>query len=211
MYKIYINKTVILLTDSENSLSNIPPANRLVARYMEHKRWLLNYIDLCEKNSKFDTINIHHSNLGLLKEDFFSLFEIVEAAGGLVFTPEKEILAIYRRKKWDLPKGKIDEGESIEEAAFREVVEETGVQSLVMKSKLHTTFHCYKTKQKKRVLKPTHWYFMEAPHQVLVPQEEEDIEKAVFMPFDDFKQKMADSYSNLLEVATKVNFNALNS
>jgi 8-oxo-dGTP pyrophosphatase MutT (NUDIX family) len=56
----------------------------------------------------------------------------IVAAGGLVFNENKELLMIYRRSKWDLPKGKLDEGETIEECAIREVEEETGVQQIIL-------------------------------------------------------------------------------
>ena len=49
------------------------------------------------------------------------------AAGGLVTNENNELLMIFRRGKWDLPKGKLDKGETIEECAIREVEEETGI------------------------------------------------------------------------------------
>ena len=58
-------------------------------------------------------------------EDFQGLYKIIEAAGGVVFNEKNEILMIYRLKTWDLPKGKIEKGETPADAAFREVCEET--------------------------------------------------------------------------------------
>ena len=52
------------------------------------------------------------------------------AAGGLVTNKHNELLMIFRRAKWDLPKGKLDEGESIEACAVREVEEETGIKNI---------------------------------------------------------------------------------
>ena len=56
-----------------------------------------------------------HSKLNELKKAFFKKFTLVQAAGGLVKNESDEILLIFRRGKWDLPKGKLDKGESLEE------------------------------------------------------------------------------------------------
>jgi 8-oxo-dGTP pyrophosphatase MutT (NUDIX family) len=100
---------------------------------------------------------------------------IIEAAGGMVFNPKGELLMMFRRGQWDMPKGKLDEGETIDACALREVEEETGISSLRLCEKLQTTYHTY-TFQGKTVLKPSHWYKMEySGKEDLVPQTEEDI------------------------------------
>ena len=60
----------------------------------------------------------------------------VWAAGGIVHRPGKkgvEVLVIHRpsRRDWSLPKGKIDPGETLREAAFREILEETGFRCVL--------------------------------------------------------------------------------
>ena len=100
---------------------------------------------------------------------------IIEAAGGMVFNPKGELLMMLRRGQWDMPKGKLDEGETIEACALREVEEETGISNLRLCEKLQTTYHTYAF-QGKTVLKPSHWYKMECTGtEELVPQTEEDI------------------------------------
>lgn len=100
---------------------------------------------------------------------------IIEAAGGMVFNPQGELLMMLRRGQWDMPKGKLDEGETIEACALREVEEETGISNLRLYEKLQTTYHTYAF-QGKTVLKPSHWYKMECTGtEELVPQTEEDI------------------------------------
>ncbi|MBP6334822.1 MAG: NUDIX domain-containing protein [Bacteroidia bacterium] len=114
-------------------------------------------------------------------EEFVSLFQLQEAAGGLVKNELEEYLMIFRRDKWDLPKGKIDYDESPEVAALREVREECGVEELEIVKSLQTTFHSYPHKNKK-VLKKTHWYLMTGDSaDILAPQLEEDIERVEWM------------------------------
>ena len=72
----------------------------------------------------------YHPDLDELKKAFYKKFTIVVAAGGLVQNEKKEILLIFRRGKWDLPKGKLDKGEKLEVCAIREVEEETGLQKV---------------------------------------------------------------------------------
>ena len=124
--------------------------------------------------------NIHagvfyHNDLKALKKEFFKKFTLVQAGGGLVTNDNKEILLIHRRGKWDLPKGKLDKGETIEECALREVIEETGLKKVKLEAPLLITYHTYH-EGTKFVLKESHWYSMKAPgNQTLTPQTEEDI------------------------------------
>jgi len=105
----------------------------------------------------------------------------IPAAGGVVVNDRGELLLIHRRGKWDLPKGKLDRGEEVEEAAIREVEEETGAQELVLDSFLCQTYHIYKAPHttegsKPWALKTTWWYRMSALSDTpLVPQAEEQI------------------------------------
>ena len=92
-------------------------------------------------------------------KDFCSKFIMIEAAGGLVFNKDGHILMIFRNGKWDLPKGKLEIGESVEECAKREVEEECGIYGLDIIEKLLDTYHTYKLKGNK-ILKKTYWYKM---------------------------------------------------
>lgn len=106
----------------------------------------------------------------LLKE-----FHLVEAGGGIVENSIGEILLIFRRGKWDLPKGKLDKGESIQECALREVSEETGLNDLKLINPFQLTYHTYKEKGK-LILKESHWFLMEYHgNETPVPQLEEQI------------------------------------
>lgn len=116
-----------------------------------------------------------HPDLEELKTAFYKKFTLIQAAGGLVLNEKEEVLLIFRRGKWDLPKGKLDEGETLEECAVREVEEETGLRNILLKGPLMITYHTYH-EGSRFVLKESHWYTMEtSSHQSLIPQLEEDI------------------------------------
>ncbi|MCC5943180.1 MAG: NUDIX hydrolase [Balneolaceae bacterium] len=88
----------------------------------------------------------------------------IKAAGGVLFRYKNslaEILLIKRNGFWDLPKGKVENRESIEEAAIREVEEETGVENISIKSYLCETYHEY-VQNGTSYGKTTYWYLMDA-------------------------------------------------
>ena len=59
----------------------------------------------------------------------------IKAAGGVVMRDDGELLVVHRPRydDWSLPKGKLDAGETFEEAALREVWEETGVSARLVR------------------------------------------------------------------------------
>lgn len=124
------------------------------------------------------------------------------AAGGLVINENNELLMIFRRKKWDLPKGKLDDGETIAECAVREVKEETGLTDVKQGAFLGITLHEYADKHvKKDVIKESHWYKMYADKDAkLVPQEEEDIEKIIWADKKKIEECLKNSYRNIIEI-----------
>src|SRR5665213_836447 len=119
-------------------------------------------------------------DLQKLKEAFFKHFHLIQAGGGLVKNKNQDILMIFRRDKWDLPKGKLDEGETIEECAKREVEEETGLSHLKIIKPITITYHTYILFGKHN-LKETHWYLMNASgDEKLIPQTEEEITEIIW-------------------------------
>jgi len=108
----------------------------------------------------------------------------VPAAGGVIVRPgsaEPEVLLIYRRGVWDLPKGKLKPGEAPEEGAVREVKEELGISSVQLLAPLAVTMHTYPVEEELAV-KPTHWYIMTTPAKTFEPQQEEDITLVQWFP-----------------------------
>jgi 8-oxo-dGTP pyrophosphatase MutT (NUDIX family) len=198
MYKIYINETpLILITFDEPVPEEASFSETLTAVYRGKSKSLLNYVDMLEKTDRYDAIFLKTNDLEALWHDFQSVFQILEAAGGVVFNAEDQLLAIYRRGSWDLPKGKIDDGETPGEAAVREVMEETGLQNVELTDFLHSTYHTYRDKKGRRILKPTYWYRMYTPERQLKPQADEDIEKALWVPFSDFLENYRPLYKSI--------------
>ncbi len=85
---------------------------------------------------------------------------LIESAGGLVCNDDNCILLMFKRGKWDLPKGRVDDDERTV-AALREVHEETGLtfKKLEITGKLVPTWHTTRHGNTK-YLKKTHWYQM---------------------------------------------------
>ena len=85
----------------------------------------------------------------------------ITSAGGLVLNDENNILLMLKGRKWDMPKGRIESGESKQETARREVAEETGLNffKLSIQGKLVSTWHTTQHDDI-RYLKKTHWYLM---------------------------------------------------
>ena len=124
------------------------------------------------------------------------------AAGGLVTNEKNDLLMIFRRGFWDLPKGKLDKGESIEACAVREVQEETGLSTIHLGKFITITQHEYfDTYLKEEVIKESHWYEMSIvgdPH--LIPQTEEDITLIKWVPLKELPIYFTKTYPTIIEV-----------
>ncbi|SDX15063.1 NUDIX domain-containing protein [Lutibacter oricola] len=189
MYKVFVNECPIILTDNKNFstkldkvLFNIKDIEILISKLFlnESKGICLVCSDL-KKDFKL----------------FKALFKKQKAAGGKVINAKNEVLFIYRMKKWDLPKGKLEKGETIKEAAIREVEEECGINGLTIKSKLPTTYHIFRRKGK-TIFKITHWYLMTTEFiGDLTPQIDEEIEIAKFKNEVEVKEALLNTYENI--------------
>jgi len=150
--------------------------------------------------SEFHAGILLHKDLNKLKKAFFKHFTLIKTGGGLVVNNDEQILMIFRRGKWDLPKGKIDKGETLEHCAIREVEEETGLKNINLGEKITTTYHTY-TEFGKRILKESHWYKMQCTtDQKLVPQADEDITDIKWVSKSDLKKYTTNTYQTIIEV-----------
>lgn len=138
-----------------------------------------------------------------LQQALLGHLKVVEAAGGLVRNEHGHNLLIFRNGFWDLPKGKIEPGESRKLAALREVMEETGVNRPSLGPLITRTYHIYNQGGIKH-LKLTYWYAMSLHGpQPLAPQTEEGIEEVRWMPDIDMPSVTRHLYRNIAEVYTE--------
>ncbi len=142
----------------------------------------------CEKDSPFHVMT-----------HFFRSFKKIDAAGGWVIK-NAQVLFIYRNGFWDLPKGKVEKGETIAEAALREVEEECGLTNLVLKDKIIETYHCYEMKGR-WVFKTNHWYLMHYHgDETLIPQTEEGITEVKWFNGNEVPLLYAQTYASLVDL-----------
>lgn len=209
MYKIKFEEHTLIILDSLCSFSfDSISKNKVLVHQFSHDGKLFSLIE----NIQSEKIKSHillHSNPMEILELIKTKYSFVEAAGGLVLNEFNQILFIYRNKKWDLPKGKIESGEGKELAAIREVEEETGIKISLIKQHLITTYHTYTFNQKK-ILKSNHWYLMQADSkQLLVPQVEENIERVDWKDIAEISLLLDNSYEAIRDVINtylKTNF-----
>jgi len=144
-----------------------------------------------------------HDDLDALKKAFYKKFTIIQAGGGLVLNEKNEILLIFRKGKWDLPKGKLDNGETISACAIREVEEETGLKNVKLIEPLIITYHTYH-EGSRFILKESHWYTMKVSgNQTLTPQTEEDILEVKWITKEEAKQYFPECYPSVVDVLEK--------
>jgi len=133
-------------------------------------------------------------------ESFCANYVLIEAAGGLVYNDVNQLLMIFRNGKWDLPKGKLEIGENIEQCAIREVEEECGILGLKIMKQFQKTYHTYEINGEK-ILKCTYWFTMRSSFKgSLVPQTKEGITAVVWADKEDIAEKLENSFSNIKEL-----------
>jgi 8-oxo-dGTP pyrophosphatase MutT (NUDIX family) len=203
MYKVFINKGLISIGDSSVSVTGQDPVFNI---YCSDDEPLDVYIQEFLSNEAFKHVHLFSEKPETLVAAFESCFEHVPAAGGLVSDKAGNVLVIFRRGHWDLPKGKIDAGEGTEEAAIREVEEETGIKVSQLQGLLCETRHVY-SEGGRRILKHTSWYRMltTGTKPLSVPQSEEDIEQCVWLELPQAMQRLVESgYSSLSEIVSRL-------
>jgi 8-oxo-dGTP pyrophosphatase MutT (NUDIX family) len=208
MKRIFIDNHEVILFGKKDGdaalkyvLKNHLPYKRID---IESRRHLFSTIKTIERDQEEMHYLIGDRSEKKLEETFFSFYKIINAAGGVVRNKQGKVLMMFRRGKWDLPKGKLDKGESLKKAAIRETQEETGIGQLKIvkpikffEGKQDCTFHTYRIILR-RVIKATYWYEMysDDPSQ-LIPQEEEGITEVGWYSKKEIKDHLKNSYRSI--------------
>jgi len=191
MQKIYFSTTPLIITSSQEPITKgkvIKNGNK------ETIQTALKHFDKGDQQLVLIAADEEEA-LNNIKRDF----TVIQAAGGLAYTPAQDVLLIFRRGKWDLPKGKLDEGESLETCAIREIEEETGLKNAILDGLIQKTYHTYQ-ENGEDILKETFWYYMKAEKQGLHPQTDEDIEECNWVT----KETISSYFSNMQPSVTDV-------
>ncbi|ARN79413.1 NUDIX hydrolase [Nonlabens spongiae] len=192
MYKVFVKEVPIILTSDKTA-------------FPDHKILKIKNVDLKKivkqiQKGKLNKVALYSRNPKKLLPRFHKLLPVVTAAGGLVTNADNDFLFIHRNGKWDLPKGKVEKKESLEDGAIREVEEETGVKNLTIEGYLGHTYHIFSWKSDMRI-KLTHWYIMKTDYDgELHPQVKEGIDKAVWLSKDMMSLALEKSYANIRQL-----------
>ena len=200
--KIYYNdKPIILTTDREACINDNPVAETYHVFAGAELRSFEQALQDLERPGIRGAI-IEDVSEGALLAQLHAMYTPIDAAGGVVYNEQGAVLMIFRRGKWDLPKGKLDKGEKIDECALREVREETGLENLALGEKIGDTYHIY-AQNNEQLLKQTAWYKMTGlSTDKLRPQKEENIIEARWVSENDIAPFVAKTYEAVREVLT---------
>lgn len=189
MYTIFVGDKPIVLTtkvEKETGFKNYLLKTVSIGKIIKD----LNTTDLKE-------VRLIHNDKDQLLKLFLKTLPNVVAGGGKVYNSKQDVLFIYRNNKWDLPKGKIEGKENIEETAIREVEEETGVTGLKISKPLKTTYHIFKRSGRHKI-KVTYWYEMHTYYNgKLSPQVKEGITKVKWLNKEKAQTALENSYANI--------------
>lgn len=106
------------------------------------------------------------------------------SSGGVVVYGNTILLLKKFNGDWVLPKGKVEKGEGIEDAALREVLEESGVKAELGKYIGKVNYEYRNLKQNKLVSKTVYWYLMKSNNMDCIPEKKEGFVDALFVHMD---------------------------
>lgn len=195
-YQIFINEKPLRLLRPEKT----PPQKGRVVLHHKSAAELFPWLQKLESDTHLQAVYAICYRPAEVFEQLLAMLPSIDAAGGVVWQNGK-CLFIYRHKRWDLPKGKIEPSELPDLAALREVEEECGINQLELGDFLAHSYHTYRF-QGELMLKRTHWYHMESAFDgTLVPQIEEGIEEVRWIAPEEFESLVfANTYLSIAEL-----------
>lgn len=195
MTKIYFQENLLTLYTTADVFDNTPTP----IIDIHHEVALTQLLSELEHTPNVSGAMLGES-MNLIFDKLHQYFTPISAAGGLIENATGDYLFIFRRGKWDLPKGKMDEGESALETAVREIEEETGVTGLELIAPLPDSYHVYEAFDN-RWLKTTHWFhFKTSFNGKLLPQTEEDITEIRWVKKEELQMIKANTYPAILDL-----------
>jgi len=195
--KIYYNNKFILLGNEDRQTSQ----DQSIKSYSNlSEQNLKEVMDEFLSEKKKNSIKIVTEDPTFIFNQLKQLFYSIEAAGGFI-EKNQQYLFIHRHGRWDLPKGKLEKNETIENAALRECEEECGVKNLQIVHALASTFHFYAYKNS-FAFKQTYWFYMKTNYvEKLTPQIEESIDEARWFNKEDIiSHAMLNTYFTINDI-----------
>ncbi len=197
MYKVFIYDRPVYLCNQWPE--NEQDEDQILVIRIKHTDEIDLVFSALEENTSLEKVYLVSPTIQDFWEEYAKRLKFIQAAGGLIFNHNKDLLFIFRRGCWDLPKGKLDAGETIEEAAIREVEEECGIEGVQLGSKLLTMYHTYPHKGK-MVLKETHWYSMSYEGIDFKPEAKEQITEVTWISKSELPKVLANTYKSIAEI-----------
>ncbi len=199
MYKVFINDKTIYLV-KKTTYTESPT---MMMHQYQSKQLLWEVFKNFKDNNQLHDLVIYGMKKKKLLKKFISLFKFIEAGGGLVKNKNGQYLFIFRRGRWDLPKGKTESFESMKKTALREVQEECGINELQIVKKIFDTYHIYERKGQ-WIIKKTYWYEMfHHGNEQPVPETTEDITKAVWVEKEEIEKLMENTFKSVDELVDR--------
>lgn len=196
MYKVFFEDRVLILTDNTDKQNSD-------TIYFANIKNFADFITRFENDTNNLQTTIIHQDVGFLYTELIKHFKVIYAAGGIVKNNNNQLLIIKRHQKWDLPKGKQEENENIENCAIREVQEECGLQYIELQKLLTKTYHTYR-RNDKRILKITYWYSMlNTKNEKTNPQIIENITEVKWIEKTDLQNIITNTYKSLIDIFNK--------
>ena len=189
MYNVFVNKKLLRIAKKSNISFDVEE----IYSGVEQLKAIVENLE----SEKYSKVLLRSDKPKKVIKDFAKIAKVRVAAGGKVYNAKGEILFIFREGVWDLPKGFVEKGESLEQGAIREVEEETAVSGLKVIELIDTTYHTYRHKGK-LVLKVSHWFKMSVDFEgELKPQLEEGITKAEWLDSTEVNNALENTWENI--------------